>query len=66
MDTEVRTWLYRITLNHCSNLRQAWPRRNIHTVADESVFLRPGPRPPESAAGSGDQGTGRTHSAGAG
>ena len=37
-DAEVRTWLYRITLNHCSNLRQSWAARNIHTAADDSVF----------------------------
>lgn len=36
--SEVRTWLYRITLNHCSNLRQSWAARNIHTVSDDSVF----------------------------
>lgn len=37
-DAEIRTWLYRITLNHCSNLRQRWSARNIHTSADESGF----------------------------
>jgi RNA polymerase sigma-70 factor (ECF subfamily) len=37
-DSEVRTWLYRITLNHCSNLRQSWSARNIHTADEESVF----------------------------
>lgn len=45
-DAEVRTWLYRITLNHCSNLRQSWSARNIHTAADETVF--------ERVAGAGD------------
>ncbi|HAB18741.1 MAG TPA: RNA polymerase sigma factor [Verrucomicrobiota bacterium] len=43
-DAEVRTWLYRITLNHCSNLRQRWSARNIHTATDESSFDQlPGP-----------------------
>jgi RNA polymerase sigma-70 factor (ECF subfamily) len=37
-DAEVRTWLYRITLNHCSNLRQSWHARNVHAQSDESVF----------------------------
>ncbi len=37
-DAEVRTWLYRITLNHCSNLRQRWSARNIHTTAEEGAF----------------------------
>ncbi len=41
-DAEVRTWLYRITLNHCSNLRQSWSARNIHTADDEAVFDRVG------------------------
>lgn len=43
-DAEIRTWLYRITLNHCSNLRQRWSARNIHTSVDESGFDElPGP-----------------------
>lgn len=37
-DADVRTWLYRITLNHCSNLRQRWSARNIHTSPDEETF----------------------------
>ncbi len=40
-DADIRTWLYRITLNHCSNLRQSWAARNIHPAADEAVFERP-------------------------
>ena len=37
-DAEIRTWLYRITLNHCSNLRQSWHARNVHTQTDDMVF----------------------------
>lgn len=37
-DAEVRTWLYRIALNHCSNLRSSWHARNVHTQSDELVF----------------------------
>lgn len=32
-----RTWLYRIAINHCSNLRQSWQSRNIF-AAEESTF----------------------------
>jgi len=35
-DSGVRTWLYRITINHCQNLLQSWHRRNVFTCADES------------------------------
>jgi RNA polymerase sigma-70 factor (ECF subfamily) len=45
-EAEIRTWLYRITLNHCSNLRQSWHARNVHVQSDEAVF--------ENASGSAD------------
>lgn len=34
-DADVRTWLYRITCNHCSNIRSSWQARNIHSEADD-------------------------------
>ena len=33
-----RTWLYRIAINHCTNLRQSWHSRHIVTAADESLW----------------------------
>lgn len=33
-----RTWLYRIAINHCRNLQQAWNERHMLSNADESVF----------------------------
>lgn len=37
-DSSIRTWLYRITINHCQNLKQSWNARNIHTTADDTVW----------------------------
>ncbi|MEN9734307.1 MAG: polymerase sigma factor [Verrucomicrobiota bacterium] len=36
----VRTWLYRITLNHCAHLRQSWAARKIQTAEDDGIFDR--------------------------
>jgi RNA polymerase sigma-70 factor, ECF subfamily len=33
-----RTWLYRIAINHCRNLQQAWNDRHMFTNADEAVW----------------------------
>ena len=37
-DASARTWLYRITINHCHNLRQSWASRNLVTNADDAVW----------------------------
>ncbi|MCL4789449.1 MAG: sigma-70 family RNA polymerase sigma factor [Verrucomicrobia bacterium] len=37
-DSSLRTWLYRITINHCHNLRQSWHSRNLITTADDSLW----------------------------
>jgi RNA polymerase sigma-70 factor (ECF subfamily) len=33
-----RTWLYRIAINHCRNLRQSWNERHLFSNADAAVF----------------------------
>ena len=33
-----RTWLYRITINHCRNLQQTWNERHMFTNADDAVW----------------------------
>lgn len=37
-DASWRTWLYRITINHCRNLQQAWHERHIQTSVDEAIW----------------------------
>ena len=37
-DSEIRTWLYRITLHHCTNLRRRWSARNIHATDEASIL----------------------------
>src|SRR5262245_52768023 len=39
-DSSIRTWLFRITINHCQNLLQTWHRRHIHSTDDEAVWER--------------------------
>lgn len=37
-DAGIRTWLYRITINHCQNLSQSWQARHIFSNADDAVW----------------------------
>ncbi len=37
-EASARTWLYRIAINHCQNLRQAWHERHVYSNADDSVW----------------------------
>jgi RNA polymerase sigma-70 factor (ECF subfamily) len=37
-ESSLRTWLYRIAINHCQNLRQGWHDRNVHSNASEAVW----------------------------
>ena len=34
----IRTWLYRITINHCQNMNQSWHARHMFSNADETVW----------------------------
>ena len=45
-ESSFRTWLYRIAINHCRNLQQAWHERHMLNNADEAIW--------ETAAGSTD------------
>jgi len=37
-DASVRTWLYRIAINHCNDLCQSWHNRHIHTTSEDAVW----------------------------
>jgi RNA polymerase sigma-70 factor (ECF subfamily) len=38
--SSLRTWLYRIAINHCQNLLQTWHRRHVHGTDDEALWER--------------------------
>lgn len=37
-EANIKTWLYRITINHCQNLRQSWHSRHMFSNADEAIW----------------------------
>lgn len=37
-ESSLRTWLYRIAINHCKNLRQTWHERRMVNNADDAVW----------------------------
>lgn len=37
-EASVRTWLYRITINHCQNLCRSWHNRHIYTSSDDAIW----------------------------
>ncbi len=37
-EASLRTWLYRIAVNHCRNLIQSWHHRNVSTTDDEATL----------------------------
>ena len=37
-EASLRTWLYRIAINHCQNLRQSWHDRHVFSNADDAVW----------------------------
>lgn len=39
-ESNIRTWLYRIAINHCHNLAKSWHNRHIQTTDDPLIFER--------------------------
>lgn len=41
--SSLRTWLYRITINHCRNVQGTWQQRNVLSTDDAQVLDGPSP-----------------------
>ncbi len=37
-ESSVRTWLYRIAINHCRNIQQSWNDRHMFSNADDALW----------------------------
>jgi RNA polymerase sigma-70 factor (ECF subfamily) len=37
-EASMRTWLYRIAVNHCQNVRQSWSERHLYSNAADAVW----------------------------
>jgi RNA polymerase sigma-70 factor (ECF subfamily) len=37
-EASIRTWLYRIAINHCQNLCQSWHNRHVQASSDDLVL----------------------------
>ena len=55
-DAGVRTWLYRITINHCQNLGQSWHQRKMISNADDAVWETAGSASDSAPTAASDQG----------
>ena len=42
-EAQIRTWLYRIAINHCQNLRKAWHQRYVTATDDTEILDRAAP-----------------------
>lgn len=36
--SSIRTWLYRITINHCQNCLQKWDKRHLFSTGDDALL----------------------------